>query len=416
MIRALFAIVKLDLSLWRRMPFAIFAALVPPIGMTLVIVILSLAVLQQPVALVIEGKGPNTEKMQKLIEADTDAYILTTTDQKTAQKMLDSLQVAAVITIPKDFEKKAAEVPMALAHISFEGKVKSVPAEIDYTLFNANIDFSDDVRRSVDRSAAKFDAPHLGGEDEEGEIEAESAVLGQPAEVEDKEEIAEELRAMKRKNPYRINIEKYNLRETDVDWFNYQVIPVLILLIINVSLMGTALICATDIERKTARFLVLSPQRSWILVAGRLLSGTIASIIVLIPSIAIAVLAGVIKPPPGHWPALAAIFLATAVCASGIGAFLGSVMKGSRSIAMSASTISSYMFFLGGGFTTIPFLPHWLQDISAFIPFRYAIDGMREALFYATLDEIPKNLTILCLTAILTVLLGSYSVRKAWSD
>jgi ABC-2 type transport system permease protein len=389
MIKTILSIIKLDLLLWKRIPFAIFGALVPPIGMTLVIASLSLSVLQQPVALVVEGHGPNSEKMQKIIEADTDAYILTTTNKKKAQKMLDSQLVAAVITIPKDFEEK----------------VENYSAIIDYTLFNANIDFSDDIRRSVDRSVAKFDAPRLGGNEEEEEAPA-------PA-VREKDE--EEDLFIEPVNPYRVNVEKYNLRETDVDWFNYQVIPVLILLIINTGLMGTAQLCAYDIERKTAKLLILSPQKSWIIILSRLISGTIVSIIVLTPCILVSAWAKIFNPPTGHWPWLVAIFLLTSACAAGIGALLGSVIKGSRSIAMAAVIISTYLFFLGGGFTTIPFLPEWLQNISTFVPFRYAIDGMREALFYPTLEGLPKDLIILFLTTLTTGTIGSLTIRKMWS-
>jgi ABC-2 type transport system permease protein len=391
MIKTIWSIVKLDLLLWRRIPFAIFGALVPPIGMALVIASLSLSVLQQPVALVVEGHGPNSERMQKLIEADTDAYILTTTNKQKAQEMLDSQMVAAVITIPKDFEEK----------------IKNYAAVVDYTLFNANIDFSDDIRRSIDRSVAKFDAPRLGGNEDE-----EEALTPLVLENEDEEEGNLFIEPV---NPYRVNIEKHNLRETSVDWFNYQVIPVLILLIMNTGLMGTAQLCAYDIEKKTAKLLMLAPQKPWIIVLSRLISGTLVSIIVLIPCVIVAILAGIFNPPANHWPWLIAVFLLTSTCSAGIGALIGSVLKGSRSIAMAAVTISTYLFFLGGGFTTISFLPEWLQSISIFVPFRYAIDGMREALFYPTLEGLPKDLIVLTLTTIITGAIGSLTIRKTWT-
>ena len=52
------------------------------------------------------------------------------------------------------------------------------------------------------------------------------------------------------------------------------------------------------------------------------------------------------------------------------------------------------LFFLGGGFTTIAFLPQWLHNISVFNPIRYSIDGMRQALFYPTLSGfMPRSLS-----------------------
>lgn len=384
MMHGLWTIAKLDLLLWRRMPIAIISALIPPLGMTLILVTLSLAVLQQPVALVVEGKGIHSQRMQKIIESDTDAYInydfsskLKATDNNTAKSLLDSQQIAAIITIPSDFDKD----------------VEAGNAKVNLTLNNVDIDFADDIRRSIDRSVAHFDAPILSPDD------ADEA--GQEFDPE-------------KQNPYRMTIDEQDLRETNVDWLHYQIIPALVLLVLSVGLMGTALLCAQDIERKTARYLVLTPQQSWVLVGGRLLGGVIASFVALVPAVVLCMMTGIIAPPLNHWFALIAIFSATAICASGLGAIVGIIFRGSRTIAMASSVIATYMFFLGGGFTTIAFLPEWLQTLSSYIPMRYAIDGMRQALFYNTLDGITKDLTVLCFTAVVAVVIGSYLVRRSW--
>lgn len=385
-IRTIWTIAKLDLLMWRRMPFAIVTALIPPLGMMIVLITLSLAVLQQPVALVVEGKGPHAQKMQKIIQSDTDAYInydfsekLKVIDAKTAKHYLDSQLIAAIITIPEDFDKK----------------VEEGNAKVNLLLNNVDIDFADDIRRSVDRSVAHFDAPVL------------SPIDAKEAEVEFDPE---------QPNAYQISIDETDLRETNVEWLYYQILPVLVLLVLSVGLIGTALLCAADIERKTSRFLILSPLHSWMLVTGRLLGGILASLFALVPAIFICMILGIIDPPPSHWPALTAIFIATAVCASGLGATIGTLLKGSKIIAIASSVVATYMFFLGGGFTTIAFLPEWLQTISAFVPMRYAIDGMRRSLFYSTLDGIPKDLMILSLTAIFAIIIGSFTLKKSWTS
>jgi len=83
--------------------------------------------------------------MQDIIQRDTDAYFLTLTDAKNAKRLLDNQEVAAVITIPKDFDEK----------------LNSHQSNVILTLNNVDIDFADDIRRSVDRSVAHFDAPIL---------------------------------------------------------------------------------------------------------------------------------------------------------------------------------------------------------------------------------------------------------------
>ncbi len=377
MAQGLWSLAWLDLLHWRRMPLAIASALIPPLGMTMLLVVLSLTVTQEPVALVIQSHGPFAKQMAQLLESDTDSYLLSVTSMPEATRMLHDQEVAAIITIPADFDQQT------IAHA----------ATLQLTLNNIDIDFSDDIRRSVERSVGQFDAPQLGLDEETG---VQTSVANAP-------------------NPYHIAIAEHDLRKTNVDFLSYQVLPVLVLLVLSTGLMGTALLCAQDMERGTARHLALAPLPAWVLVAGRLLGGLLISLMVLIPAVGICVLTAIISPPMNHWPALAALFVVTALGASGLGSILGTLMRGARNIAMAATILATYLFFLGGGFTTIAFLPQWLRTISAFNPMRYAIDGMRQALFYPDLTGFSTDLAVLSGTAVLAVLVGSLVVRRSWS-
>lgn len=381
-VKNIWTVAKLDLLIWRRMPLAIATALIPPAGMALLLVVLSFSVTRQPVALVVDSNQPNARLMQQIIESDTEAYLLKNTDETTANKMLADQEVAAIITIPKDFDQKIGQDD----------------ATVNLQLNNIDIDFSDDIRRAVARSVAQFDAPQLGLDGEKNESSIGNQPLGASV------------------NPYLISVNEHDLRQTNVSFLNYQIIPAFILLIISVGLMGTALLCAQDIERKTSRNLVLSPVPSWVLVAGRLFGGVLISTIIVFPTLFISFLIGVIAPPVDHIPTLIALFLATALCASGLGAAIGSLLRGARLVAMTSSVIATYLFFLGGGFTTIAFLPNWLQDISDFVPTRYAIDGMRQALFYPDLNGVGTDIIVLVGTAIFAVILGSFAIRRSWQN
>ncbi len=377
MMRGMWMLARLDLLLWRRMPLAIVSALIPPFGMALLLVVLTLSVGVQPVALVVLSQGKEALRMVRIIEADEEAYALTITDARNAAHMLDDQEVAAVITIPADFDQAVS------AH----------QARLELTLNNVDIDFADDIRRAVDRSVAQFDAPQLGLEGERDNADDRVTLP----------------------NPYRVAIIEHDLRETNVDFLSYQVLPTLVLLVLNVGLIGTALLCAHDKERGTARYLALAPLASWVLIAGRLLGGLLASLAALVPTLIVCVLTGVITPPADHWPALAALFVATGLCASGLGATLGSLIRGARTVAMASSVVATYLFFLGGGFTTIVFLPAWLRNLSAVIPIRYSIDGMRQALFYPGLEGLNTDIAILVGTALAAVVAGSIAVRRSWS-
>jgi len=382
--RAIWSLAMLDLLHWRRTPFAIASAVIPPLAMALMLVVLSATVTEQPVALVVQSHGPNADHIRKLLETDTDAYMLTTTDDETAKRMLHDQQVAAIITIPPGFDASAAQQK----------------AKLMLTLNNVDIDFADDIRRSVERSAAMYDAPQYGGEgdDDEGGKDAEPEAVSEAG----------------AKNPYLIEIVGHDLRKTDVDFLHYQLLPALVLLVLNVGLMGTALFSARDAESGVARVVAASPMSPYAVITARLLGGFLASMAVLIPALTCCIAAGVVEPPLNHWPALAALFGATALCASGLGALLGSLLRGSRNVAMASSIVATYLFFLGGGFTTIAFLPQWLRNLSAFNPIRYAIDGMRQASFYPDLTGFPTDIVVLCGTAACSILLGSIAIRKSW--
>jgi ABC-2 type transport system permease protein len=369
---SLLAIALHDLKRWRKMPLTAICALIPPIAMTLVLITLSLAVTQQPVALVVEGTGPASMQMAQIIKSDTDAYSLTVTNATTANKMLEDEQVAAVITIPSTFDEEVA---------NGTGKVL-------LTINNVDFDFSDDIRRSVDRSVVGFDDPAL---------------------VSDESVNASQL------NVYHVDLDAQNLRATTVDWETYQLVPTFVLLILNVGLVGTALLCSLDRESKTAHMLVLSPQRSWVLISGRILGGVLACVVIVLPAVLVAVLVGFISPPIGQLPALFGIFLGTALCASGIGAIIGTCVKGSRYVAFLSSMTAIYLFLLGGGFTVIELVPHWLQNLSAFIPTRYSVDALRQALFYPNPAGLPFSLLVLAIYAVICVGVGAFFIRRSWN-
>ena len=245
-LKSLLTIARNDISRWRRMPLTAASAVIPPVAMMIILTTLSLAVTQQPVALVIEGSGPASMRMAGIIESDTDAYYLTIANATTANALLQEQKVAAIITIPSSFDADVAK-----------GKGKVL-----VTVDNTDFDFSDDVRRSVDRSVVEFDAPSL---------------------------VSEELVNTSLPNVYHVALDEQYLRETNVDWFHYQLVPTFVLLILNIGLVGTAILCAQDEESKTARMLALSPQHSWTLVFGRILGGVLVCFAIVIPAVLLSV-------------------------------------------------------------------------------------------------------------------------------
>jgi ABC-2 type transport system permease protein len=385
-----------DVRLWRRAPWAIAAALIPPVALALLAYVLTFNLGHQPIALVQEAHGRYSNHIAGIFQAQGgDLYSVITTDRATATRLLNSQQVAAVVVIPRNFDAAVARCPALqpdqIIHDYTYARSGCPAAHLQVTLNNANHHFAGDIRRALSETVAFFDAPDVVTPVSETQLD------------------------MSDLNPYRVNVMTALTRANTVDYIHYAVIPCLVLLMLSAGVMGTALLCARDIERGTARHLALAPVSPVVLIAGRLLGGVLVSLVVIVPTLAIATWTGMIAPPTGHWPALALLFLATAVCAAGLGAVLGATLRGARAVSMAAAVICTYLFFLGGGFTTIQFLPTWLHRMTAFVPTSYAIDGLRQSLFYPGLYGFGADTRVLLGTAAVAVVAGGVVVRRAWS-
>ncbi len=370
--KSIFTMARIDLSVWRRTRWVIAAALVPPLGMAVLVAMLTVAVSRQPVALVVLDHSPQAEAMADIIRSDTDTYALQQTSLAGARTMLARQEVCAIIVIPRGFGRNLG----------------SADAKLDLTLNNIDYDFSDDIRRSISRSVAEYDAPQLG---------VALARSGTTQTV---------------PNPYRVDIDEHDLRQTNVDFLHYQIVPVLLLLIINVGMLSSAVMASRDRERGTDRVLTLAPVSPSARIIGRLLAGMIITFGVLIPTTAILVLTHQIAPPNGHWPAVFGVLALTTLFAVSLGTFLGASIRRSATVALSGVILASYLFFLGGGFTTIAFLPDWLRQVSRIVPTRYAIDALRQALFYPNLLGVAHNLVVVAGFAVATLVASVAVLRR----
>jgi ABC-type multidrug transport system permease subunit len=368
------AIARLDFRVWRRTPWAVAAAVVPALGMALLVMVLTWSVTRQPVALVVEGRGPQAAAMAQIVRADTEAYAVRETDLAHAQQLLTTQQVAAVIVVPATFDQGVAA-----------GR-----ASLDLTLNNVDIDFGDDIRRAVDRSVAEFDAPQLGAS-----LERTGASQGIVV-----------------PNPYRVDVAEHDLRKTTVTYLKYQAVPVVVLLVIDVGVLGAAFLGARDRERGTRAATSVAPVTRTSVLLGRLVGILLAVASTVVPVCAALMAAHVVRVPAAHLAPLAAVLAVTAVVAAGIGVLLGSFVPHPSTVALVAITVASYLFFLGGGFTTVAFLPGWLQAASRAVPTTYAIDATRQALFYPDLRNVATDLLALCAFAVGGAVAVGVAVRE----
>jgi ABC-type multidrug transport system permease subunit len=186
--------------------------------------------------------------------------------------------------------------------------------------------------------------------------------------------------------------------------------------------------------------MVLSPAGRFPLVLGRLLGGTAITVALVAPLVGLGFLTRYIpwcaaETDAPHWLtlwfsgpcgwmlsvpswthalALVALLLAVTLTTVGLGTLLGIAVRDERLVTMVGLNGAVYLFFLGGGFTTLAFLPRSIQLASRFVPTSYAIEGLRQALFYPDLVGFGKDLAVLSLCAVLSISIAAVMLARAW--
>src|SRR4051812_39984021 len=134
--RLVWRIAVTDIARWARVPSLIAATLISALGMGITVLALTYAVGRQPVALVQLDHSPAADKVVNTIRANDGFFLVERTPAQAAQD-LRKQRVAGVITIPS----------------TFESDIYARGAKIDVLINNVDLDFSDDIRRSVSDAA-----------------------------------------------------------------------------------------------------------------------------------------------------------------------------------------------------------------------------------------------------------------------
>jgi len=130
---AILAIVRKDIGVWLRQPTAVAATVLPAIVLVGLLYIGAAAVGRNPVALVVQDSGQHAQELAAMLE-DSDAFVVTRATPEEATQALQSLRVAAVITIPPEFDT---------AYDAHQ------PDPVQIRINNLNLDFTNDLRRSL---------------------------------------------------------------------------------------------------------------------------------------------------------------------------------------------------------------------------------------------------------------------------
>ncbi len=358
--RAIWVILRKDIRVWLRQPSTIAATFVPPIGFLLVGALGAAAVGRSPVALVNLDAGAKGAQMAQIFHS-ADVFRITDTNPRQAQSMLKNIDVVAIITIPADFTQRVE------AH-------QAVP--IDVTVNNLNLDFTNDIRRSVPDAITQF------------------------------------YQAQGSSTPIKITMHEEDLRSRDVELFQYSVIPTIALLLTISGLVNGGLATAREWETRTVKELLLSPAARGAIIAGKVLAGFTVTfclgILVLLLSYAL----DWTQPEGIYWLSTFLTVALISLFSSGLGVAIGAALQKIQAVIGISVNLALYLYFLAGGIGVLAFEPEWLQNIAAFVPLTYGRHALEMAIFYSSSDRFALDMTVLALSALAAVALGVFSIHR----
>jgi ABC-2 type transport system permease protein len=358
------AIFKKDVRVWLRHPSNILITFLPPLALLLVGALGSSAVGHSPVALVRQDNGPDGVQMSQIFH-DADVFRIQDVDTQQAQVLLKNLDVVAVITISPDFTRRVQ------AHES---------APIDVTVNNLNLDFTNDIRRSVPDVITQFYSAQPGG----GSI--------------------------------KVMPHEHDLRPRDIELFEYSVLPTIIFLLTISGLVTGGLTTAREWESLTVKELLLSPVTRSAIIIGKVLSSFATTFCFGVLVVCLSYAAGWIRPEGVYWLSALLIIALISLLSSGLGIAVGAVIQRVQPLSPVSVNIGMYLFFLAGGVGVLAFEPVALQNIAAFIPLTYGRHALEMAIFYHSSDQLGRDVVVLCLSVLVAVILSILAIRKASSN
>src|SRR5690348_495066 len=369
---AILAIVRKDIGVWLRQPTAITATILPPIAFMIILYFGAQAVGRNPVALVVQDNGRYTQELVNILNhSDAFKVSVVTSKQEEAERALKHIQVAAVITIPSNFD------------IAFNAH-ESDPVTIHIN--NLNLDFTNDLRRSLPAAISEFYSGTQGHDSNNNKIN----------------------------NPIKIHVNETDLRKQDVDLLRFEIVPNMVLLLTTAGIVNAGLATAREWEDSTIKELLLAPISRSSLIAGKLIGGWLTTLLVAAAVLTIGAVTGFLRPEGLlYWLTTIFIIMLIALTSVGIGVAIGSATRRFQRVTAVGIPLSIDLFFLSGGITVAAFLPSWLQTVAHFVPTFYGTHALQTSIFYSSTEGLAQDILVLVGTAFATIAIGVFSLRRS---
>jgi ABC-2 type transport system permease protein len=359
-IRAAWAIYRKDLALWRHNPGILIATLISPVLLLGLGVVLGAAVGNSPVALVTLDPGPLGQQMQQIFH-QANVFRITDASPEQVQMLLTNLDVAAVITIPADFTQRVQ------AHES---------SPIDLTLNNLNLDFVNDIRRAVPDAITQFYA------------------------------------AQGSASPLKVTMLETDLRHRDVNFFQYIVLPIIVMMLTMNGLLTNGTTAASEWETHQIKEMLLAPVPRTAIIVGKVLAGFTTTLLLGVLILALGAAAGWTQPVGIYIVTSVLMMALIALFSTGLGVALGALLQRVQPVLIASAMGAFGLFALAGGLTVLAFEPTWLQNLAAFSPVTYGVHALEQAVFYSSSDQFGRDVLVLGLSGLVAIWLGILMMRR----
>jgi ABC-type multidrug transport system permease subunit len=357
--RTILAIFRKDLAIWLLNKRNVSATIVPPLSFLLIQALGAAAVGRSPVALVTYDQRAKGLQMEQIFH-QADVFRITDATSTQAQKLYNDVQIIAIITIPADFTERVE---------------RHDPSPILVKVNNLNLDFTNDIRRAVPDAITQF------------------------------------YQAQGSKSPILVTMHEQDLRDRDIELFQYGVLPTIILLLTLSGLVTSSIATAREWETCTVKEILLSPASHIAIIIGKVLAGFVTTFCLGLLIFLLSCAFGLLHPEGIFWLTSLLIMALVALFSTGLGVAIGAALQKIQPVISISINIAIYLFFLAGGVGVLAFEPLWLQNIAAFVPLTYGMHALEQAVFYSASDQLGRDMIILALCALAALGLGTLSMR-----
>jgi ABC-type multidrug transport system permease subunit len=359
--RSVWTIAAKDLRVWIRHPVQIVGSLLVPVSYFLVVFLGSAAVGQNPVAVVNQDRGPVGASLVHAIE-DADVFRVTVVNGPRATELYDDLQVVAVITIPSDMSERVQ------AH-------QRAPVRV--MVNNLNLDLTNDVRRAVPDAITNY------------------------------------YRGLGSASPITVTLDDHDMRQHDVELYQYSVLPVIILIVTVNGVITAGMAATNEFEQRTIKELLLAPCGNLAIIAGKVLAGFLGTFALAMIMLLLGAAFNLTRPDgPLFWLSTTVVIALGSLFSAGLGIAIGTYFQRKQPVSISATIVAVELFALAGGLGVVFFEPEWLQQIAVFDPLTYAIHALQMAVFYSSFQDFVRDVVVLGAVSAAAVAAGSLALRR----